>query len=92
METGAADISLKMGDKLKESKVRIESGVAKVKVMVPKNVACQIKMDGALNAKDFDGFSKSGSGTWKTENFETGSNKIYLEINSGLSAVSVERY
>jgi hypothetical protein len=92
METGAADISLKMGDKLKESKVKIESGVAKVKVMVPRNAACQIKMDGALNAKDFDGFSKSGSGTWKTENFETATNKIYLEIKSGLSAVSVDRY
>jgi len=92
METGAADISLKMGNKLKESKVRIESGVAKVKILVPQNAACQIKMDGALNTKDFDGFSKSSSRTWKTENFETASNKIYLEINSGLSAVSVERY
>jgi hypothetical protein len=92
METGAADISLKMGNKLKESKVRIESGVAKVKILVPQNAACQIKMDGALNTKDFDGFSKSSSRTWKTENFETASNKIYLEINSGLSAVSVDRY
>jgi hypothetical protein len=92
METGAADISLKMGNKLKESKVRIESGVAKVKILIPQNAACQIKMDGALNTKDFDGFSKSSSRTWKTENFETASNKIYLEINSGLSAVSVDRY
>jgi len=92
METGAADISLKLGDKLKESKVRVESGVAKVKIMVPRGVACQIKMDGALNAKDFDGFSKSSSGTWKTDNFETATNKIYLEIKSGLSAVSVDRY
>jgi hypothetical protein len=49
-------------------------------------------MDGALNAKDFDGFSKSSSGTWKTDNFETATNKIYLEIKSGLSAVSVDRY
>lgn len=92
METGAANISLKLGDKLKESKVRVESGVAKIKIMVPKGVACQIKMDGALNAKDFDGFTKSSSGTWKTDNFNTAANKIYLDIESGLSAVSVDRY
>jgi Domain of unknown function (DUF5668) len=92
METGAADISLKLGDKLPESKVKIESGVAKVKVMVPKGVGCEIKMDGALNAKDFDGFTKSGSKTWRTDNFATSTNKIYLQIESGLSAVSVDRY
>lgn len=92
METGAADISLKLGDKLKESNISIESGVAKVKVMVPKGVACQIKMDGALNAKDFEGFTKSSSGAWKTDNFDTATNKIFLEIESGLSAVTVERY
>jgi hypothetical protein len=92
METGAANISLKLGDKLKESKVRVESGVAKIKIMVPKGVACQIKMDGALNAKDFDGFTKSSSGTWRTDNYNTAANKIYLDIESGLSAVSVDRY
>jgi hypothetical protein len=92
METGAADISLKLGDKLPESKVKIESGVAKVKIMVPKSVACEIKMDGALNAKDFEGFTKSGSKTWRTDNFGTSTNKIFLQIESGLSAVSVDRY
>ena len=92
METGAADISLKLGDKLKESKVKVESGAAKIRIQVPKGTACQINMEGALNAKDFDGFSKTNPGMWKTDNFGKAQNTIYIEIESGLSAVSVERY
>jgi hypothetical protein len=92
METGAADINLKMGEKLAESKIRVESGVAKIKILVPKNSGCQINMDGALNAKDFNGFSKDKPGHWKTDNFASAKNKIYIEIESGLSAVTVDRY
>lgn len=92
LKTGAADISLKLGDKMKESKVKVESGVAKIKISVPKGVACQINMEGALNAKDFDGFTKTNSGTWKTDNFDSTDKKIFIDLESGLSAVSVNRY
>jgi hypothetical protein len=92
LETGAADISLKLGDKIKEAKVKVESGVAKIKISVPKGVACQINMEGALNAKDFDGFTKAQSGTWKTDNFDSANKKIFINLESGLSAVTVNRY
>lgn len=49
-------------------------------------------MDGALNAKDFNGFAKDKPGHWKTDNFESAKNKIFIEIESGLSAVTVDRY
>jgi hypothetical protein len=92
LKTGAADISLKLGDKIKEAKVRVESGVAKIKIAVPKGTACQINMEGALNAKDFDGFTKTDSGTWKTDNFDSADKKIFIDLESGLSAVTVDRY
>lgn len=92
METGAADINLKLGDILDESNIKIESGVAKINISVPKGVGCQINMEGALNAKDFDGFTKNKPGVWTTDNFEGSTKKIFIELESGLSAVSIDRY
>ncbi len=92
IKTGAAAIDLKLGDLTQESKIKVKSGVAKVEIKVPKSVACEIIMDGALNAKDFDDFSKVSSGKWRTDNFDSASKKVYISIESGLSAVKVKRY
>jgi hypothetical protein len=92
IKTGAASIKVKLGDKLNESKVDVESGVAKVEISVPESVGCEVKMEGALNSKDFDNFEKKGNSTWRTSNFETATKKIFIDVSSGLSSVSVHRY
>ncbi len=92
VKTGAANLNLKMGSLVPNSLINVESGVAKVKISVPKESACEIEMDGALNAKDFEGFSKSSTGTWRSSNYDISKNKVSIKIKSGLSAVSVERY
>ncbi|UBM59438.1 DUF5668 domain-containing protein [Marinilongibacter aquaticus] len=92
INTGAAAIKVKLGDMLKESHVDVESGVAKVSLSVPQNVGCEIRMDGALNAKDFDGFEKQENSHYRTSNFDTADKKIYISVSSGLSSVSVDRY
>lgn len=92
IKTGAASIKVKLGDKLKESRVDVESGVAKVEISVPETIGCEIKMDGALNSKDFDNFEKKGNSIWRTSNFESASKRIYIDVSSGLSSVTVQRY
>ena len=49
-------------------------------------------MDSALSAKDFDDFNKVSDGKWQTEGFDKAAKKIYLDIDTGLSSVQVERY
>ena len=92
IETGAASIDVKLGDKQDKSEVSVESGVASVKLKVPESVGCQIAMDGALNAKDFDDFEKIRDGLWQTKGYESAAKKITLRVNSGLSSLKVERY
>ncbi len=92
LETGAADVSLKLGSLLTESSLNIESGAASIHLDVPKEVGCQIEMDGALNANDFNGFTKISSGLWQSENYKSTSKKIFIKLDSGLSAIKVERY
>jgi hypothetical protein len=92
IKTGAASVKVKLGDKLDEAHIDVESGVAKIDIDVPESVGCEIKMDGALNSKDFKDFEKSGNSLWRTSNFDKAKKKIYIDVSSGLSSVSVERY
>ena len=92
IETGAASIDIKLGDKQDKVDIDIESGVASVKIKVPESVGCEIKMDGALNAKDFDNFEKIKDGVWQTKGFDNATKKIYLNVDSGLSSLKVDRY
>jgi Domain of unknown function (DUF5668) len=92
LNTGAADVSLKLGSKLAESSINIDSGVAKINLEVPKNVGCQVRMEGVLNDKEFNGFSKVSPGLWQTDNYKNASNKIEVKLNSGLSVIEINRY
>jgi len=92
VETGAASIDIKLGDKQDKVDIDIESGVASVKIKVPESVGCEIKMDGALNSKDFDNFEKIKDGVWQTKGFDKATKKIYLNVDSGLSSLKVDRY
>jgi len=92
LETGASNIDLKMGDLMNESNVKIESGVANINIEVPEGVGCQIKMDGALNARNFTGFTKIKSGLYRTEGFDSAAKKIYIDTDSGMSNFTVSRY
>jgi len=92
LETGASNIDLKLGDLMNESTVKIESGVANIDIEVPEGVGCEIKMDGALNAKNFTGFTKIKSGLYRTEGFDSAAKKIYIDTDSGMSNFTVKRY
>lgn len=92
VETGAASIDVKLSDLVDEMDVEISSGVAKVVLRIPSSVGCKVKMDGALNSKDFDGFDKVSSGRYETENYYSASKKIIIDMNSGLSSIKIERY
>lgn len=49
-------------------------------------------IDGALSSKHFDEFKKIDSDNFETENFIEAANKVYLNIECGVSSISVERY
>lgn len=92
LETGAASINIKLGNKQDDVKVDIKSGVASVKVAVPESVGCEIRMDGALNSNDFDNFDKVRSGVWQSKGYDKATKKIKLDVESGLSSLKVSRY
>ena len=92
LNTGAASIDIKFGDKVNDVQVDINSGVTSVKISVPEGVGCEIKMDGAFNSKDFDGFEKVKSGVWQTPGYAQATKKIKIDADTGLSSVKIVRY
>jgi hypothetical protein len=92
VDMGAASIKMKLGKLHPETKVSVDAGASDINIFVPKESGCKIVTDGALSSKHFDEFKKIDSDNYVTENFDSAENKIYIEIDCGVSSISVERY
>lgn len=89
---GAAALNLKLGEPVEETRLDIDAGASDIDISIPENVGCEIVSDGALSSTNFDGFSKIESGKYRTANFDESSKKIYIRIDSGVSAIDVRKY
>jgi len=93
VEAGAASLDLRLGDRAAQSDVRISSGMASVKIKVPKTAGVKITTDGGLNSTDIDDdFDKVGSSTYLSPNYNTSTKKITIRYDGGLSSLKVSRY
>jgi len=92
VDMGAAAINIKLGDLFPETKLSFDAGASDINIFVPKESGCKIITDGALSSKHFSDFEKIDSDNYQTENFNEAANKVYIEIECGVSSISVERY
>lgn len=91
IKTGLTETDVKLGDKVDNLEVKIESGLTDIEFQVPESVGCRIDIDGGWNEKDFDGFIQK-NGHWETSNFDKSTKKITLNFNGGLQSLKVRRY
>lgn len=92
VDMGAASIKIKLGSLYPETKLSVDAGASDINVFVPKESGCKIITDGALSSKHFSDFEKITSDHYETANFSEAANKIYIEIDSGVSSINVKRY
>jgi hypothetical protein len=92
VEMGAASFKVKLGNNTQRSDINIETGASKVEINVPENSGCEIRTEGGLNSRDFEGFTKISSDLYRSENFDSAPNKIYIHIDSGISSIDIKRY
>ena len=92
LDMGAASLELKLGDKIPQTMLDIDAGASSINILVPDSSGCEIKADVSVSSKDFRGFKKISSGLYRTENFETAKNKIYIRLDAGVSSIEVKRY
>jgi len=92
LDMGAASLDLKIGDKYPETIIDIDAGASSVDIEVPESSGCEIKSDVSLSSKHFNGFNKISKDLYKTDNFDSAKNKIYIRIDAGVSSIDVRRY
>jgi len=92
IKMGAASLKLKLGNKNNKTVLNLEGGVSSVEISVPKSAGCQIRVNAALSSKHFEDFTKIDSGLYQTDNFDKSVNKIILNLNTGVSSITVNRY
>lgn len=92
VSTGVADLDLRLGDKVPQADVQIESGVASVTLEIPKSVGYEVRIDGALNVKDLDDLVKVNDTLYRSADFDTAGRKIAIQYDAGLSKVKIKRY
>lgn len=92
IESGVCDMDIRLGDKGQHTTMNIESGVSDIDIEVPANVGCKITLDSAITGKDFEGFQKIEKGVYQTDNFGQTEQQIVINLECGVSDISVERY
>lgn len=89
--TGVTETDIKLGDRVKDMNVEVESGLTSIEFQVPEKSGCRIKIDGGLNNKHFESFVKVGD-YWETPNYANANNKIMITFSGGLQELTVKRY
>ena len=92
IESGVSDIRLRLGDRSPDTRCSIVAGASSIRISVPRATACEIDADTPLSHKNFRDFERSPGGRYRTENFSTAANKIFISIEAGVSSLSVTRY
>jgi len=92
LETGASATKLKFGDLQKEIKAKIEMGAASLKIYIPFNSGCELNSDMVLMTKDFEGFHKIGDGRYISDNFDSAENRIFIDLDGGVSSLKIVWY
>ena len=91
IDGGATSIEIKLGAMSEDVDVHIETGVSSVKILVPKEVACEVNSDSFLVSRELPGFDKVSKSTYVSPNFSSASKNISIQFNSGISSLKVVR-
>ncbi|MFY8160445.1 MAG: hypothetical protein ACOVNU_03880 [Candidatus Kapaibacteriota bacterium] len=92
INAGAAEIKIKVGEKIEKSYLNINSGATEIKIKIPKNIGCQIITKTALTENNFKNFIRIDDDLYETQSFNKSTKKLYITIDGGISSYNVETY
>ncbi|MBW6489986.1 MAG: hypothetical protein K0B15_02215 [Lentimicrobium sp.] len=92
IDGGASSMKIKLGEAIELTEIEIDAGAASIDLRIPQGAGAELKTETALTSKSFKGFDKVSNGLYRTPNFETSTQKIYLDIDAAVSSLNIERY
>ncbi|MFO7448009.1 MAG: DUF5668 domain-containing protein [Ignavibacteriaceae bacterium] len=91
IDMGAASLKVMLGIPEKEMHLELDAGVSSIDIVIPESVGCEITADISLSSKNFKGFSEVKDNLYRTENFNNSDKKIYMDLSTGVSSITVKR-
>lgn len=92
MHTGASSTKLRFGNRTEKINVKIEMGAAALRIYIPHDSGCEINGEMLLISKDFEGFEKVNKQVYRSESFDNSANKIFIDLEGGISSLKILRY
>jgi hypothetical protein len=92
IKSGASSIKLRLGDKLDTTHLSLDAGASSITIYVPQKAGCQILDNAELSRKSFTDFTKSNYGVYRTSNFDDSKKKVFIDVQAGVSSITVTRY
>lgn len=92
LDGGASAINLKLGSKSSRTNVDIDAGAASIDINVPSSAGVEVKTETVFTSRNLPGFNKIANGLFRSDNFNSSSSKIMIEVDAGVSSLNVKRY
>ena len=92
LDGGAASIKLKLGNHVPKSYVNIDAGASQIILKIPHDAGCDLHLNSVLSGKTITGFEKIDGGHYRTDNFDTAENKIFITMDAAVSSYTITRY
>lgn len=85
-----SSMDIRIGKRQDSVTINISSALSDLNISIPKEFACRISSDNALSKFDIDSFTQNGE-FYTTENYGKAERVIFINLESGLSKIKVER-
>lgn len=92
LDCGAASFEIKLGDKYPKSYVNIDAGASEIIIRIPTSSGCDLNLSTVLSGRTIRGFEKVDHGHYRTDNFDTAQNKIFISVDAAVSSYTITRY
>jgi hypothetical protein len=92
IDIGAASAKIVLGDLLDSVYVDIDAGASSIDILIPESAGCEVNTDIFLSSRKLEGFQKIEDDLYRTENFNSSGKKIFINIDTGVSSLKINRY
>lgn len=92
VQSGAATQTVKLGCLIDKMQAALKTGASTTNILVPNACGVEIVAKTGLSSKDFNGFTQVDNQTFHSPNFDSVTKKIFITIEAGASAITVNRY
>ena len=94
LDMGAGNLEMFFGDKGEKTFIDIDAGASKIRFNIPKGLGLKIDYQGGLNSTNFDDLAliNLGNGSYVSEDFNSSTTKIEIDLDMGVGSFYIDLY